>query len=67
MIQTLEESNFGKEVLWLTYINDGQILYYITSNKIRSIYYLYEVKNSKPIKTKYKSANPTDLYKYMKG
>ena len=30
------------EILWVTYINDEQITHCITSNKDRSVYYLYE-------------------------
>ena len=42
------------EILWLTQITSTNKTYLITSNKQRDTYYLYEVIDGKPIKTKYK-------------
>lgn len=59
---------FGKgETVCLTYTAYGdKPTHYITTNYIRDTYFLYEVKDNQIIKTKRKSNNPTDLYKYMK-
>ena len=54
------------EILWLTQITPTNKTYLITSNQQRDIYYLYEVIDSMPIKTKYKASDPTGLDKYIK-
>ena len=53
------------EKIWLTQITSTKI-YIITSTNLRDMYYLYEVVDGKPVKTKYKNANPTELNKYIK-
>lgn len=59
-INKMKEQNIKlplNELLWLTYLNeiDSKIKYFITSDKIRENYYLYEViddlGNIKKIKT----------------
>ena len=54
------------EKIWLTQITSTKI-YIITSTNLRDTYFLYEVIDGKPVKTKYKNANPTELNKYMKN
>lgn len=62
----LSKSPFSKgETVCLTYKIDGKPKYYITSTALRDVYYLYEVINNVAIKTKHKSNNPTDLYKFI--
>ena len=53
------------ETSWVQYLVDGKAKYIITSNHIRDTYYLYEVIDSKAVKTKYKSNNPLELYENM--
>ena len=48
--------------LWLTHTSENSQVWYITSDILRTEYQLWKGKN----KTKYKSNNPTDLYKYIK-
>lgn len=54
------------EIIWVQYLQNEIPIYVITSTKIRDCYYLYEVKDNKLIKTKYKNKDPTELEKYMK-
>ena len=54
------------EILWLTHTTSTNLIYLVTSNKTRDTYFLYEVVDGKPVKTKYKNANPTELNKYIK-
>lgn len=54
------------EILWLTHTTSTNRIYLVTSNKTRDTYFLYEVINSKPTKTKYKASDPTELDKYIK-
>ena len=54
------------EIIWTQYLHNEIPIYAITSTKIRDYYYLYEVKDNKLIKTKYKNKDPTELEKYMK-
>lgn len=53
------------ERLWVQYLQDGKPLYIITSTKLRNVYYLYEVKRSTLVKTKYEAKDPTILEKHM--
>ena len=53
------------EILWLTHTTSTNRIYLVTSNKTRDTYFLYEVVDGKPVKTKYKNANPTELNKYV--
>lgn len=53
------------EHLWVQYMNDGVITHLITSDTLRTTYYLYTVENGKAKKTKYKAKEPTDLYKHL--
>ena len=50
------------EYLWLTYTASDGKKWYITSDKMRTEYYLYKEKK----KTARKAINPCDLYKYIK-
>ena len=54
------------EILWLTQTTSTNKTYLITSNQQRDTYYLYEVIDGKPTKTKYKASDPTVLDKYIK-
>lgn len=56
----------SNEIIWVQYLQNEIPIYVITSTKIRDYYYLYEVKDNKLIKTKYKNKDPTELEKYMK-
>lgn len=58
-------NEFDNQILWLTTII-GDKTYYITSSKIRDMYYLWQDKKGKPVQTKYQSNDPTNLYKYCK-
>lgn len=49
-------------LLWVTQISDTNKTYYIVSDQFRNEYQLWREK--KP--TRYKSANPLELYKYIK-
>jgi hypothetical protein len=53
------------EILWVQYLVDGKPKYTITSDKLRSVYYLCEVVGEKLVKTKYKNKDPTELDKYV--
>lgn len=53
------------EKLWLTYKAENGNVYYITSDVFRYDYFLYKENNGKPIKTKRKAGNPTELYEFM--
>ena len=54
------------EILWLTHTTSTNRIYLVTSNKTRDTYFLYEVIDGKPVKTKYKNENPIELTKYIK-
>ncbi|HOE39712.1 MAG TPA: hypothetical protein PLY69_09040 [Bacteroidales bacterium] len=54
------------EILWVTQNTSTNKTYLITSNQQRDTYYLYEVIDGKPTKTKYKASDPTGLDKYIK-
>ena len=54
------------EILWVTYINDEQITHCITSNKDRSVYYLYEYTNDDFVKTTHKAEEPIELEQFIK-
>ena len=60
-----ENSISYKERLWLQIFKEGakEPSYLITSDLMRMTYFLYEVKDGKPIKTRWKANNPTDLEK----
>lgn len=49
------------EIIWVVYMQDEVITYMITSNALRTEYYLYKVENGIPKKTKYKSDDPIKL------
>ena len=49
-------------LLWVTVKGDSGATYYIVSDQFRKEYYLWKDKR----KTAKKSANPLDLYKYVK-
>lgn len=50
------------ETVWVRYMNGGVITHIITSDALRTMYYLYTVENNKAKKTRYKAKEPTDLY-----
>ena len=54
------------EIVWVVYMQDEVITYMITSNVLRTEYYLYKVENGIPKKTKYKSEDPTELERKIK-
>lgn len=54
------------EIRWVSYLKDGKITHTVTSNKERTLFYLYEVKNGVATKTAHKSRNPNDLEKFVK-
>lgn len=55
------------EIRWESYVGkNGEITHTVTSNKERTLYYLYEVKNGVATKTAHKSRNPNDLEKFVK-
>lgn len=54
------------EIVWVVYMQDEVITYMITSNALRTEYYLYKVENGIPKKTKYKSDDPTKLEEKIK-
>lgn len=53
------------EIIWVQYVNNGEITHAITSDRSCETYYLYEVKAGKWIKTKKKASDPTELEKYI--
>lgn len=60
--------SFGKgETVCLTYTAEksSSPTHYITVNPLRDTYFLYKVTGGKAVKTKHKSNNPIELYKYM--
>ena len=48
--------------IWLTYTAESGQVWYVTSNRMRTEYYLFKGKKQ----TAKKSTNPLDLYKYIK-
>lgn len=55
----------NNETLWVTYVHNEQITYCITSNKDRSIYYLYEYTNDDFVKTTHKAEEPIELEQFI--
>ena len=53
------------ETIWLQHCQDGKATHIITSTVLRDYYYLYEMINDKPVKTKHKAENPLDLDKWI--
>lgn len=53
------------EILWVTYISNEQITHCITSNKDRSVYYLYEYTNDDFVKTTHKAEEPIELEQFI--
>lgn len=62
----IDKKIIKNEHVWVTQITSTNKTYLITSNQQRDTYYLYEVVDGKPIKTKYKASDPTGLDKYIK-
>lgn len=54
------------EMVWVVYMQDEVITHMITSNALRTEYYLYKVENGIPKKTKFKSEDPTELERKIK-
>lgn len=53
------------EIIWAVYKENGVATHAITSTLLRDIYYLYEVKDDKLVKTKKKAENPIQLERYI--
>jgi hypothetical protein len=53
-------------IIWVSYVQDGVTTHVITSNILRTEYYLYKVENGELKKTRYKSEDPTELEKKIK-
>ena len=54
------------ETIWVQYAKSGVVTYVITSDTMRSTYYLYKVEGDKLHKTRHSNADPTQLEKYTK-
>lgn len=55
------------ELFWVEYKIDGVTKYVITSDMFRTWYYLYSVnKKGECSKTKHKSKDPNELYRYCR-
>lgn len=54
------------ETLWVQMIRNGVVAYAITSNTLRTEYYLYKVDKDKLKKTRYKNADPRELERKIK-
>ena len=54
------------ETLWVQIIKNEVVAYAITSNALRTEYYLYKVGKDKLKKTRYKNADPTELERKIK-
>ena len=59
-------SEFKSQILWVTVKGESDKTYYITSEKMRDVYYLWTDNKGEPKLTKYKNENPLELYKYCK-
>lgn len=55
------------ETLWVTYISQSKTVHYITSDATRTWYYLYEVKDGKPIRIGKKAHSPLELEVHIKS
>lgn len=47
-------------------MSNGEITHIVTSDIMRTNYYLYKFNDGELIKTKYKNKDPTQLEKYLK-
>lgn len=56
----------NSETVWVQYIISGVVAYVITSDAMRTTYYLYKVDGDKLRKTRHSNADPTQLEKYIK-
>lgn len=54
------------ETLWVQIIKNGVVAYAITSNTLRTEYYLYKVDKDKLKKTRCKNADPRELERKIK-
>lgn len=54
------------EIIWLQRVSDGVVTHVITSDLMRSVYYLYKVDKGKLKKTRYQNADPTELERKIK-
>ena len=55
-----------EELIWVQITKNGEVVALITSTPFRDKYFLYEMKNGKPIKTKHTSSDPTELEKFVR-
>lgn len=56
----------NSETVWVQYIISGVVAYVITSDAMRTTYYLYKVDGDKLRKTRHSNTDPTQLEKYIK-
>lgn len=56
----------NSETVWVQCIISGVVAYVITSDAMRTTYYLYKVDGDKLRKTRHSNADPTQLEKYIK-
>lgn len=56
----------NSETIWVQYCKAGVVAYVITSDAMRTTYYLYKVEGNKLRKTRHNNADPTQLEKYIK-
>lgn len=56
----------NSETVWVQSIISGVVAYVITSDAMRTMYYLYKVDGDKLRKTRHSNADPTQLEKYIK-
>ena len=56
----------SSETVWVQYVISGVVAYVITSDAMRTTYYLYKVEGDKLRKTRHSNADPTQLEKYTK-
>lgn len=56
----------NSETVWVQYIISEVVAYVITSDAMRTTYYLYKVDGDKLRKTRHSNADPTQLEKYIK-
>lgn len=56
----------SNEILWLQILQNNVVTYVITSNTLRTEYYLYKMDKDKLKKTRYKNADPRELERKIK-
>lgn len=56
----------NSETVWVQYVISGVVAYVITSDAMRTTYYLYKVDKGKLKNTRYKNADPRELERKIK-